>query len=107
MILAAVKTDIALDMLRGCLGSGGSVVPGKHFLAELTAEGLGIAAAWHVLRSGCIFDPPEHDVKTGEWKYRVEGHEPDGKWIAIVFSFKQVNRAYLITVFSVEAKRKP
>ena len=45
-------------------------------------------------------------LKTGEWKYRVEGHEPDGKWLAIVFCFKKVKRAFLITVFSVESRSK-
>ena len=63
------------------------------------------------MRGGCcvggrIFDAPEPDIKTGEWKYRIEGHEPGGKWLAIVFSFKTVERAFLITVFSIAAKGK-
>ena len=62
--------------------------------------------AWVVLRYGRIFDPPEEDTRSGEWKYRVEGHEPGGKWIAVVFSFKSVTRANLITIFSVKAKGK-
>jgi hypothetical protein len=49
---------------------------------------------------------PEHDIKRGEWKYSVEGHTPDGTWLTVVFSFKEVNRVFLITVFSVEAKRR-
>jgi hypothetical protein len=36
----------------------------------------------------------------------VEGQEPDGKWLVIVFCFKEVKRAYLITVFSVAAKAR-
>lgn len=50
------------------------------------------------------FQSPEHDIKKGEWKYTIEGHAPDGQWLAIVFSFKEVDRAYLITVFSVAKK---
>lgn len=106
MAIAAVSINVAQDMLRDCLGSGASVIPGRHFLAELKNEGLTLPAALHVLRSGCIFNPPEHDVRKGHWKYSVEGHEPDGKWLVIVFCFKQVNEAYLITVFSVQAKSR-
>jgi|ERR1700683_3212741 hypothetical protein len=104
MVVAAIKPDIAMDLLRDCLGGGGRVIPGKHFREELSAEGLSMADAWHVLRVGLIFDPPEPDIKTGEWKYRIEGNVPDGKEIGIVFSFKQVSLAYLITVFSIGAR---
>lgn len=103
MLVAAVKPDIAMDLLRDCLGSGGRVIPGKHFREELTKERLSMADAWYVLRVGCIFDPPEPDIRTGEWKYRIEGNIPDGKTIGIVFSFKKVDMAYLITVFSIGA----
>ena len=44
------------------------------------------------------------DIRTGEWKYRVEGYEPGGKWLAVAFSFKTVDRAFLITVFAVESR---
>ena len=102
----AVTQETAHDILRDCLGGVGTVVPGKHFRDELRKEGLTVPDAWQVLRSGCIFNPPECDIKTGEWKYTIEGYAPDGTWLAIVFSFKQVNMAYLITVFSVETKRR-
>jgi hypothetical protein len=105
MPVSAVKPDIAQDMLRDCL-SDGQVKPGRHFRDELKREGLSIPDAWQVLRTGCIYSPPEHDIGTGEWKYNVEGHVPDGKWIIIVFCFKTVDNVFLITVFSVEAKRR-
>lgn len=74
---------------------------GPHFLQELRNEGLTMPIAWNILRKGRILKPPEHDVRKGEWKYTIEGREPDGKWIAIVFSFKATDRAFLITIFSV------
>jgi hypothetical protein len=77
-----------------------------RFCIELAKENISLADAWWVLRRGRIFDAPEPDIKTGEWKYRIEGHEPGGKWMAIVFSFKTVERAFLITVFSIEARGK-
>ena len=107
MAMSAVSVVLAQDMLRDCLGEDASVIPGRHFLEELKKENLTLPAAWHVLRVGRIFNPPEFDVRTGHWKYSVEGYEPDGKWLVIVFCFRAVNRAYLITVFSVEARQRP
>jgi hypothetical protein len=93
----------AENRMRRCL-EGGAVIPGKHFRDELASEGLDLQDAWIVLRYGHIYDAPEQDIKTGEWKYRIEGPEPDGKWIVIVFSFKTADKAFLITVFSVEQR---
>jgi hypothetical protein len=106
MPISELTPEVAHDILRDCLGGAGTVIPGSHFREELRKEGLTIPDAWQVLRTGCIFKPPEPDIKTGEWKYTVEGFAPDGTWLAIVFSFKHVNAAYLITVFSVETKRR-
>lgn len=106
MPVSAVKPDIALDMLRDCLQGAGKVIQGQHFLDELNNEGLTFPDAWLVLRSGCIYKPPECDLRKGEWKYTIEGYTADGVWLAIVFSFKFVDRAYLITCFSVEAKKR-
>jgi hypothetical protein len=94
----------AQDLLHFCLEGGGEIISGKHFRDELMAEGLTFEDAWVVLKTGLIYDPPEPDIRTGEVKYRVEGYEPDGKWIAIVFSFKALTRAFLITIFSVKGK---
>lgn len=93
----------AIDLLHHCLGSG-EVIMGKHFREELAAENLTINDARVVMLSGGIYQPPDLDIKTGEWKYRVEGYEPGGKWLVVVFSFKTVDRAFLITVFSVESR---
>jgi hypothetical protein len=96
----------AQDLLRFCLQSGGEIVPGRHFREELCAEELTFEDALVVLQKGIVFDSPEIDIRTGELKFRVEGHEPGGKWIAIVFSFKGISRAFLITIFSVSSKAR-
>lgn len=106
MPVDAVSSELALGILQDCLEKDGSVIPGRHFLDELKKEGLTLPAAWHVLRKGQIYNPPERDVRTGHWKYSIEGKEPDGKWIVIVFCFRAIDQAYLITVFSVEAKEE-
>ena len=104
-MLVTLKTSLAAkDLLVECLGEDGQVVPGRHFLEELEREDLTFPDALHVLRYGNITDPADQDIRTREWKYTIEGQEPDGKWIAIVFSFKEINRAYLITVFSIRGR---
>ena len=42
--------------------------------------------------------PPEEDIKTGEWKYRIEGFTPDHYRIAVVFTLGS-DLAVFITVF--------
>ena len=96
----------AQDLLHFCLEGGGEIIPGRHFRDELVNEELSFEDAWIVLRTGRIYDAPETDIKTGELKFRVEGYEPGGKWLAIVFSFKTIARAFLITIFSVAEKRR-
>jgi hypothetical protein len=105
MPVAALAIQHAESLLRDCLVEG-SVRPSGHFLAELKLEGLIWPDAWHVLRTGVIYNPPEHNVKTGDWTYNIEGHEPDGKWLVIVFCFKTVDRVLLITTFSVGGKTR-
>ena len=105
MMIGVMTVNDACDLLHHCLSSDGQVIPGPHFRTELTNEGLTIPDAWTVLKGGKIYDPPEHDIKTGEWKYKVEGQEPEGKWLVIVFSFKAIDTAFLITVFSVATGR--
>ncbi len=100
-----MRTQEAEDLLHHCLDEG-NVRYGTHFKVELRNEGVLIGDALDVLRRGRIYNPPEQDIKTGEWKYRVEGHEPDGKWLAIVFCFKAVDTAFLITVFSVQTRSR-
>jgi hypothetical protein len=100
--IACATAQEAIDLLHYCLESG-EVIIGRHFREELAAENLTIDDARVVMRSGAIRQPPDFDIGTGEWKYRVEGLEPGGKWLVVVFSFKAVDRAFLITVFSVES----
>jgi hypothetical protein len=105
MLIGVMTVTEACDLLHHCLSSEGQVIPGPHFRVELESEGLTIPDAWAVLRGGRINDPPEHDIKTGEWKYKVEGQEPEGKWLVIVFSFKAIDTAFLITIYSIASRR--
>lgn len=103
-ILNPVGLHQARDLLRRCLKQG-SVRLSRHFREELSNDGLDFADAWHVAaKSGLVFDPPEFDIKFGEWNYKIEGHTPDGDWLVIVFSFEAADRAVFITAWTVEAK---
>jgi hypothetical protein len=41
---------------------------------------------------------PEKDIKTGTWKYRIEGVTADRRQVAVVFTFR-LEQAVFITVF--------
>jgi hypothetical protein len=79
----------------------GRVIPGKHFREELANEGLDILDAHYVLKTGNIFQEPEPDIRSGDWKYRMEGTNLEGKPLAVVFCFKDAATGFLITVFSI------
>ena len=83
-ILECLSQQEATDLVRFCCGEGGRVRTGKHFRKELENEGLTMVDAEGVLRTGHIYDPGEQDIRTGEWTHRLEGYEPDGKWLVIV-----------------------
>lgn len=104
-VLEGLSVDVARGILRDCLEDG-VIIQGRHFRDELSAESLCFEDIWYVMRSGCITDAPEVDIKSGEWKYKVEGYEPGSKWLVVVFSFKQIDTVFLITVYSVESRRR-
>jgi hypothetical protein len=41
---------------------------------------------------------PENDIRTGQWKYRIEGYTAERRNVAVIFAFRE-ERAVLITVF--------
>ena len=41
---------------------------------------------------------PEVDIRSGEWKYRIEGVTIEGVGVAVVFTFRE-GRVVFITVF--------
>ena len=90
----------AVDLVRHCL-TDGRVIPGKHFREELANEGLDIQDALNVLKAGRVFQEPEPDIRTGDWKYRMEGTDLEGGPLAVVFCFKDEATGFLITVFSI------
>lgn len=90
----------AQSLVRHCLEEG-SVILGRHFRDELANDRFDIADAMYVLKHGHIYKEPEIDVRTREWKYRIEGKTPDEDRLAVVFSFKTKDRCFLITVFAL------
>jgi hypothetical protein len=90
----------AVVLVRHCL-SAGRMIPGKHFRDELAKEGLDILDAHYVLRTGNIFQEPEPDIRSGDWKYRMEGTDIEGRPLAVVFCFRDESTGFLITAFSI------
>lgn len=95
----------ALNILRHAV-SEGIVIPGAHFRQEMKNEAATLEDVYSVLRNGQIYDEPEFAIKFRDWRYKVEGYEPEGKWLCIVFSIEEVDSVFLITVFSIEHRRK-
>jgi uncharacterized DUF497 family protein len=49
-------------------------------------RGFELTDVVELARSGRIFNPPEFDVKHGEWKWRIEGKAIDRRAVYVVFS---------------------
>ena len=89
--------DRAKAKLNRCLDEG-TVIYSKHFRDELANDDLTTEDILAVCRSGAITMAPEKDIKTGQWKYRIEGITADRREVAVVFTFRP-GMAVFITVF--------
>ena len=89
-------------LIRECVERG-DIVLTKHFSDELRAEGLTLPDALYVLQRGYVFNEPEFNPRFQEWNYRMEGTEPDGKLVAIIFGFTDDEAGILITIFSIKS----
>ncbi len=70
----------------------------KHFRDELVNDDLTMKDVLAVCKSGAVIMEPEKDIKTGKWKYRIEGITADRRQVAVVFTFRS-DLAVFITVF--------
>ena len=77
----------------------GQVVYSRHFRDELAKDALDMEDVRTVCRSGAIGMAAEKDVRTGNWKYRIEGITADRRHVAVVFTFIRKQAAMFITVF--------
>ena len=81
-----------------CLARG-QVIFTRHFLEELRNDTLTMQDVLTVCRTGVVVDPPEPDIRSGEWKYRIEGRTLDQDLVVVVFCFRAEDGAVFITVF--------
>jgi hypothetical protein len=94
---APLTRDRAKAKLNDCF-EGGAVIYSRHFREELANDSLTTGDVLMVCKSGAIIMAPEKDLKTGNWKYRIEGSTADHDHVAVVFAFTR-DLAVLITVF--------
>jgi ribulose bisphosphate carboxylase small subunit len=95
---APLTKDQAKAQLNLCLDDG-FVIYTRHFKDELASDGLTMEDIYAVCRSGVVLMASEKDIKTGDWKYRIEGYSADRESLALIFALKPERRAVFITVF--------
>ena len=94
-----LSRDRAKAKLNRCLEDG-TVVYTQHFRDDLAIDDLTMEDVLAVCRSGAVIMEPEEDIRTGHWKYRMEGTTADLRRVAMVFTFRP-ELAVCITVFEV------
>jgi len=100
--LARLSRTDAVKQIRECLRQG-RVRETRPFREKLAAKGLSIGDAHHVLSHGVVFEEPHHDVHFQQWRYRVEGTEPDGQYLSIIFAFEGAEDGVLLSLYSDES----
>lgn len=100
--LTAAELRLVLDQV---LASNGALVYGASLFEKLARRGvtvldlLNVCRRWEVLRSTRF--------EYGEWRYRIEGPNLDGKWMAVVLSVRpDPPRAVAITAFRFARGRR-
>lgn len=95
---APLTGNQAKAQLNLCLDDG-FVIYTRHFKQELASDGLTMEDVLAVCHSGVILMAPEKDIKTGDWKYRIEGYTADQEDVALIFTLKPERKAVFITAF--------
>jgi hypothetical protein len=93
---------LSKDQAKAALNSSledGTVIYTRHFRDELARDDLTMEDVLTACRSGGIVMAPEKDIRTGDWKYRIEGFTAERRRIAVVFRLRLADEAVLITVF--------
>ena len=93
-----LSRDDAKVELNKCI-EGGRLIFTNHFDQELIADALTVDEVLAACKSGVIVDPPEIDIRHGNWKYRIVGRNLDSESLTVVFTFIPARKAILITVF--------
>jgi uncharacterized protein DUF4258 len=97
--IAPLSRREAAERIRQCIRLA-RIRFSRHFKEELAKEGLSVPDAHYVLYHGQVYMEPEHDVYFQQWRYRMEGTEPDGRYLSIIFTFEGPEDGLLVTIFS-------
>ena len=71
----------------------------KHAKGQMAKRDIIMTDVLRVLQKGHIFQPPDRDVKTGAWVYRVEGHTVDSVSVKVAVEITDAGDINVVTVF--------
>lgn len=88
----------ALKAIRGHLNDGFMALT-VHFRDMMKKRRYSMLDVTHAIKNGVIYTEPEKDVRTGEWKYKIEGQSVDGEPLTVVVSIAKGNVSNCITLY--------
>ena len=89
----------AREAFRGArLEPAGIFIETKHFKERLTEGRFDVNDLKTLARTGAVLNPPEWDVKHGEWVWRIEGRAQDGRTAYVVFGVLGPHQVKAITI---------
>ena len=77
---------------------GGSMIVTKHARARMRECGLDNTDLLQLSRQGAVVTPPEPDIKTGDWVYRIETQH-----VIAAFVIIPQRKVRLVTCFTPES----
>ena len=96
-------TKYARDQARRIFATAvtsGRMTPIPHFWRELENARAARRDLEHVARTGRVYREPEPNIRSGNWRYRIEGTDVDGHRLQVVFEIVALDWVKLITVFN-------
>jgi hypothetical protein len=84
--------------------AGCAITLTAHAREEMAADAVSLVDVVQVLRSGTVRQAPDRDVRTGDWKVRVEGRCDDREIVVVVVPETARPELRVVTVW--EGKRR-
>jgi len=81
-------------------------VESEHFGDQMAQAGFDANDLTRLAHQGRITRPPVWDAEHQAWKWRIEGHGVDGRWLGVIFTVLGPHEVKAVTVLRWGRRRR-